>query len=699
MGAERKMTADSYRAGVPKVVVYLGADQDFAEDLRAPLVASGVDLRVCASGSDAAQALREAEGGLLLVDQRVGPSGGAEPDVADPAVVLEQTSALGATPTWVCLADGADLTARLGALRCGASACFTTPPPDLAARLLALLGVVTPEPYRVLVVDDQEVAAMVAGGILKQAGMVVRTVSEPMTVLQAMEEFLPDLVLMDLHMPGANGIELTGIIREHEAFCAIPVVFLSCEGDRDQQIDALRVGGDEFLAKPVSAELLVRAVRRRVERARSVQDRHGEAPEHDPITGLWTRGYLLQRIDRVILDDKARSGEYGVIYINIDPSPGLDALRRARALDAAMGRIAQAVSRVILRFDVAARLGERSLGILVGRPDEQLLAACAESLQAAVSGVPVTAGGVAVRLTASLGIGLFRPRADDAITIVSRAKAACAKARKAGGDRVESYIPTLPMGASPARSARLEELIREALRSDGLLLMYQPVVAVQRRAGERFEVVLRLRTKEGEFIPPFDFLPVAVQLGLMPTIDRWVLGRALDEFKTHRAVHPALSLLVRQTMATVAAPDWIGWVRDAIASRDLIRHRPVLMFELGDVAANLDLARERFVELQRLSIDLCLNHMDDSPAAREVLESFPWALARLQPETIGRKTTALTSLVGAIHQRGAQAIATGIEDPQAIARVWSCGVDFIQGNFIQPPGEGLEFDFAGTELI
>ena len=88
-----------------------------------------------------------------------------------------------------------------------------------------------PEPYRVLVVDDQEVAAILAGGILNHAGMVVRTVFDPMTVLQAMDEFRPDLVLMDLHMPGANGIELTGIIREHEAFCAIPVVFLSCEED------------------------------------------------------------------------------------------------------------------------------------------------------------------------------------------------------------------------------------------------------------------------------------------------------------------------------------------------------------------------------------------------------------------------------------------------------------------------------------
>ena len=283
--------------------------------------------------------------------------------------------------------------------------------------------------------------------------------------------------------------------------------------------------------------------------------------------------------------------------------------------------------------------------------------------------------------------------------MVSRAKAACARARKAGGDRVERYVPTLPAGAGPDRSTRLAELIREALKGKGLSLMYQPMVTMQRRTGERFEAVLRLRAKDGEMIPPFDFLPVAAQFGLMPSIDRWVLTRALDDIKTYRTDRPALSLMVRQTMATLAADDWIEWVREGIASRDLIQHRPVLMFEVDDVAANLELAKKRFDELQRLRIDLCLNHMDDSPLAQAVLGSFTWAMVRLHREVIAQPTAALKTLIGAIHLRGAQVIATGIEDPQAIARVWDCGVDFIQGNFIQAPAAGLEFDFAESELI
>ena len=177
--------------------------------------------------------------------------------------------------------------------------------PDLASRLLVLLGAAEAEPYRVLVVDDQEVSAILAGGILNRAGMVVRTVFDPMTVLEAMDEFDPDLVLMDLHMPGANGIELTGMIREHETFCTTPIVFISVEEDRDppdRRPEGWRgrvpdqAGGPRIAAPDGAPACRARPIG---EGAAGV----GAGARPCP-SGLWTRGHLLQHIDRVIVDGR-----------------------------------------------------------------------------------------------------------------------------------------------------------------------------------------------------------------------------------------------------------------------------------------------------------------------------------------------------------------------------------------------------------
>ncbi len=694
------MATGAVGAGAANAVVYLGLDVDLAEGLRPYLANQGVGLVVCRGVTDAALALRGGSGGLFLLDARAG--GPVAVKAEDVAEILRELAPNGPRLEWVCLAHAGDLSTHLAALRGGALAWYTGVPslPELSARLLGLLGISRGGAYRVLVVDGQEVAAVQTGGVLNRVGITVHTVFDALTVLGAIEEFRPDLILMGLHMPGASGIELTRIIREHDDFFALPVVIFSAERDRDQQLDALRVGADAVLAKPADYDLLVRTVGRCIERARFVRDRYAGAAPRDPVTGLWTRSHLLQRIERAIIEGAAQDPGQGVLYINIDPGAGLDTVRKAGAMDPAMARIGQVVRAETASSDIAARVGKRSLGVLLQRPGAGLIDACAERLRGAIAGTTFAAGGLGVKLTVSIGVGTFQPPADDAITMVYRAKMACAKARQAGGDRVVTHMPAFSLRAGAAASAGLASLIREALRGDGFRLLYHPVVPVKRLGGQRYEAVLRLRSPDGELINPSDFLPVAALDGLIPAIDRWVMVRALDDTLARREAQPGLVLMVRQTLETAAATDWVPWLRDEIARRDLIRHRPVLIFELTDVLANIETARACFDSLKRLGIGICLNPLDETSVALDVLGQFPWSMARLRHGALTLMgTSKLMALVETAHRRGAQVIATGIEDPAVIAQIWGCGVDFIQGYFIQAAGEALDFDFSGTEML
>ena len=104
--------------------------------------------------------------------------------------------------------------------------------------------------------------------------------------MAAMEEFQPDLVLMDLHMPGMNGTELTTLIRAHAAFAHTPIVFLTGDPDPERQFEVLEVGADDFLTKPVRPRHLIAAVESRVRaRAHAARQRSGERPAsgHRPV--------------------------------------------------------------------------------------------------------------------------------------------------------------------------------------------------------------------------------------------------------------------------------------------------------------------------------------------------------------------------------------------------------------------------------
>lgn len=175
----------------------------------------------------------------------------------------------GRIPVVVAVGDGA-LSARLAASRAGANRTLTRPidPHRLGEMLDTLTGRQPQQPYRVLLVDDDPLMLDVQAGVLRAAGMQVHAISQPLRTLDELQAFKPEVLLLDVYMPGATGPELAAVLRESDAYVHLPILFLSAETDMAQQLLALNLGGDDFLVKPVSPAHLVAAVTARARRAR-----------------------------------------------------------------------------------------------------------------------------------------------------------------------------------------------------------------------------------------------------------------------------------------------------------------------------------------------------------------------------------------------------------------------------------------------
>ena len=171
-----------------------------------------------------------------------------------------------------------DVQARLAALRAGAVR-YLTKPIDLE-RLVRIIDGITGhtrrEPYRILLVDDDESVLAHSQIVLQEAGMEVHAVSRPLDALAAARDVKPDVIVLDFYMPEVSGVELAALLREDDAFSQTPILFLSIETERTKQLAALHVGGDEFLVKPLAPALLVAAVEARAKRARHMQRITGE---------------------------------------------------------------------------------------------------------------------------------------------------------------------------------------------------------------------------------------------------------------------------------------------------------------------------------------------------------------------------------------------------------------------------------------
>ncbi|HEY2345755.1 MAG TPA: response regulator [Xanthomonadaceae bacterium] len=166
----------------------------------------------------------------------------------------------------VAMAAKGDMGTRRQAHKAGVD-LLLVPPVDVddsVSRVLALHASAPEETVRVLIVEDNRADAFYAQTVLAKAGMQAYVEHDPRRVIESLEVLHPDLVLMDLHMPHANGVEVTMLIRKHPVFARLPIVFLSGESDPDSQLEASNAGGDDFLFKPIRPQRLIAAVRDRM---------------------------------------------------------------------------------------------------------------------------------------------------------------------------------------------------------------------------------------------------------------------------------------------------------------------------------------------------------------------------------------------------------------------------------------------------
>ena len=254
-------------------------DAALGEQLLGQLEAFNYEVRLFTRIDEAERAAQAKSPDMLIMDVMFEEEGrNATVAIAD----LPALRALSCPVLFISSAD--DFQSRVRAARLGAVGYFLKPIdiPRLVNRMRQIFEQLRAPPQRVLIVDDDANLAAHMSLVLRAAGMEAEVLRRPESIIDEISKYQPDLVMMDVYMPGYTGPELAGMIRQHDKWTSLPIVYLSAETDLERQISAMSRGGDDFLLKPISDAALVAAVRVRVERARQLADQI----DKDSLTGL-----------------------------------------------------------------------------------------------------------------------------------------------------------------------------------------------------------------------------------------------------------------------------------------------------------------------------------------------------------------------------------------------------------------------------
>jgi diguanylate cyclase (GGDEF)-like protein len=204
---------------------------------------------------------------------------------------------------------------RLKAVQLGSMAFFAKPinTSSLLDKLDNIIHAnIMSEPAKVLVIDDSKTISEFLNKTLTKAGMIVHVERTPEEGLNIIQSFNPDLILMDMYMPVCNGEDLCRIIRQYESFTTIPIVFLSSETDVQKQLEAMKIGADDFLTKGIDSAHLITSITTRIKRHRILNS----FMIRDSLTGLLNHTASKKQLDSMLI--KAQKLNVPVCFAMID---------------------------------------------------------------------------------------------------------------------------------------------------------------------------------------------------------------------------------------------------------------------------------------------------------------------------------------------------------------------------------------------
>ncbi len=300
-----------------------------------------------------------------------------------------------------------DFAARLAAVQAGGLAYFHKPvrPLDLVTTLDELTVQKTPEPYRVLVVDDEPEIAAYHCLILQEARMTTYQVHKPERVLEVLQDFRPDMVLMDMYMPGCNGRDLAQLIRQMPDYFSLPIVYLSSETDRHKQFSAMRVGAEGFLAKPIPPEDLVTAVAIRAERMRALR----ALMARDSLTGLYNHTTTTQLLENAISNAARQNQPLCFAMIDVDRFKSVNDTYGHPVGDQVLLAMSRVLQQRLRNSDIVGRYGGEEFAVILQDVELDAATRIIDQLREDFSRVRFHAGEREFSCTFSAGIAACPP--------------------------------------------------------------------------------------------------------------------------------------------------------------------------------------------------------------------------------------------------------------------------------------------------
>ncbi|MDH3420538.1 MAG: PAS domain S-box protein [Gammaproteobacteria bacterium] len=430
-----------------------------------------------------------------------------------------------------------------------------------------------------------------------------------------------------------------------------------------------------------------------VRHARQLHHKLSYQASHDSLTGLINRRAFEERLADALEESSGEeTAGHVLLYMDLDQFKVVNDTCGHTAGDLLLRQLGDLLQTKVRGSDVLARLGGDEFAVLLVGCTLAEAIAVGESLREAISEFRFAWRDSNLHVGVSIGIVELSEDIQDVNELLSQADVACYVAKDLGRNRIHVYQE----GDAAERHREMQWVARinQARDDDRFELFFQPIVPIAEHVDTvpKYELLLRMRTEAGDYVPPNAFIPAAERYNLMPSLDRWVIGQVFDKLVCRSRDEASLyTLAVNLSGTTLNDARFLEYMLEQLGDAGLPEN--ALCFEVTETAAiaNLSHVVHCMKTLRAQGCKFALDDFGSGLSSLTYLKNLPVDYLKIDGSFIRNvnRDSADHTVVEAIARMASaleiKTIAERVESEDVMKRLGQLGICYVQGYYIAGP--------------
>jgi diguanylate cyclase (GGDEF)-like protein len=402
------------------------------------------------------------------------------------------------------------------------------------------------------------------------------------------------------------------------------------------------------------------------------------------------------------LSDAISDGQPSVLlFISIDNFQQVRDTVGISGCDILINDIAGILQQNAINQELVCRFGAYSYAVLCKGKDRDAVEDNSARLLKMVEENISEIGNHSISATCSIGIYYIDENAPNSHNeIIARVERTLDQVQHRGGNRAQEYVPVAGEMTQEENDGEISRLVRSAVTSNTVKVYFQPIVCISGSGRECYEISRALVNREQQELAEADFIEAANRSGTAKALDRWTIAHAISLLQQAIMVDRNLDLVIRLSQDSLTDPELTRWIAERIQSVKVPGSPLVFAISESDAVSQLRAAKAVFKGLKQLHCKVILDEFGTGLNPFQLVKHLPADYLRINPAFVSGLTQneenqqSIRSINEQAAEMDIQCIVPNVTDAGILTQLWSVGAAFVQGDFLQPPSDEMNYDFS-----